>query len=629
MLTPMSRALRPLSLAVVVVLLPMAAAAQAPVAYRLSFPQPEHRWMQVEVTFTDVPEGVLQVRMSRSSPGRYALHEFAKNVYNVRVTDTAGTPLAVTRPNPHQWDVSAHTGTVRITYHVFGDRVDGTYLAIDGTHAHINMPAALMWARGLELRGATVRFEPPAGSSWRAATQLLPGADALTFSAPNLQYLMDSPTELSGFDLRTFQVTNAPGTPLFRLAVHHQGTDAELTSFAGDVQKVVAEARHVFGEYPAFEGNTYTFIADYLPSVSGDAMEHRNSTFLSSPSSIRNNRLGLLGSVAHEFFHVWNVERIRPRSLEPFNFEDANMSGELWLAEGFTNYYEWLTLIRAGLVQLEGYADNAAGTINTVTLGPGRLIRSAVEMSQFAPFVDAATSVDRTNFEDTYISYYTWGEAIGLALDLALRDRSNSAVTLDHFMRALWRKHGQPGGRLPGYVDNPYTLADARNTLAEVAGSAAFANDFFARYIEGHEVAEYPRLLARAGLILRPRSPGQGYAGDLRLQDVRGTVRVAAPVPFGSPAYVAGLERDDTIVSIGGAPASNAAEVERVIRSRRPGDSVPVVFERRGRQVTGMLRLVAEPTQELVPAEQAGQRLTPEQRRFRDAWLGSAARNAL
>jgi predicted metalloprotease with PDZ domain len=386
MLTPMPRALRRLSLAVLVVLLPIAAAAQGPVAYRLSFPEPEHRWMQVEVTFNDVPDGVLQVRMSRSSPGRYAMHEFAKNVYNVTVTDAAGTPLAVAHPNPHQWDVTGHSGNVRVTYRVFGDRVDGTYLAIDSTHAHINMPAALMWARGFELRGATVRFEPPAGASWKVATQLLPGPDSLTFAAPNLQYLMDSPSEFSGFGVRAFrigasegpplrtpagQVTNAAANPLFRVAVHHQGNDLELDTFARDVQKIVAEARHVFGEYPAFEGNTYTFIGDYIPWASGDAMEHRNSTFLSSPTSIRNNRIGLLGSVAHEFFHVWNVERVRPRSLEPFNFEDANMSSELWLAEGFTNYYEWLLLVRSGLVDLAGYAGNAAGTINTVTLGPG------------------------------------------------------------------------------------------------------------------------------------------------------------------------------------------------------------------------------------------------------------------
>jgi predicted metalloprotease with PDZ domain len=128
--------------------------AQAPVSYRLSFPEAAHHLMRVEVTFTGVPPGPLELRMSRASPGRYALHEFAKNVFDLRVTDAEGQPLAVTRPNPHQWDVAGHSGTVRVTYRVFGDRADGTYLAVDSSHAHINMPAPHVGPR-LERQPAT------------------------------------------------------------------------------------------------------------------------------------------------------------------------------------------------------------------------------------------------------------------------------------------------------------------------------------------------------------------------------------------------------------------------------------------------------------------------------------------
>jgi predicted metalloprotease with PDZ domain len=601
--------------------------AAAAIDYRLSFPEPAHRWMQVAITFGDLPAEPLQLRMSRSSPGRYAVHEFAKNVYDLNATDGEGHLLPLTRTSPNGWSVTEHFGTVRVTYRIFGDRIDGTYLAVDSTHAHINMPATLMWARGLELRPASVRFEPPAGAAWRVATQLFPGGDPLTFTAPNLQYLMDSPAEFSGFALRTFRIPGAPGDPLFRLAVHHDGTDAELDAFAGDVQKMVAEARNVFGEYPSFDANTYTFIGDYLPWASGDAMEHRNSTFLSNSSSIRANRASLLGSASHEFFHIWNVERIRPRSLEPFNFEDANMSGELWLAEGFTNYYEPLVLMRAGLMDLADYTSNAASVINTILLRPGRAVHTLEEMSQLAPFVDAATSIDRTNLDNTFISYYTWGEGVGLGLDLTLRDRSDGSITLDHFMRALWRKFGKPGGRLPGYVDNPYTIADARATLAEVAGDAAFASDFFARYVQGHEAVDYTRLLARAGLVLRPRAPRDGFIGELSLRDAPGGVRIVAAVPFDSPAYAAGLERDDTILSIGGMRPTGAAEMERLIQARRPGEAVPIVFERRGQQVTGSLQPIADPRLEIVAAEQTGATLSPMQRRFRAQWLSSPARN--
>jgi predicted metalloprotease with PDZ domain len=606
-----------------------AAFAQAPVAYRLTFPEPEHRWMQVELTLADLPAAPLELHMSRASPGRYALHEFAKNVFDVRVTDAAGGALTATHTTPHQWVVARHPSSVRVSYRVFGDRTDGTYLSVDTSHAHINMPAALMWVRGLEDRPITVRFEPPAGAAWRVATQLFPSNDAQTFTAPNLQYLMDSPSEFSAFSLRAFTVAEGSRTPTFRLAIHQEGDDAELDSFARDVEKIVREERGVYGELAPYDGGTYTFIADYLPSDNGDGMEHRNSTIITSSSSIRANRAGLLGTVSHEFFHSWNVERIRPKSLEPFNFDEANMSGELWLAEGFTNYYGPLVLQRAGLTQLAEYTATLASAINTVTFSPGRQVRTAEEMSQMAPFVDAAATIDRTDFDNTFISYYTWGESIALGLDLTLRERTDGKVTLDDFMRMMWDRFGKPGGRAPGYVDRPYTSADAKAVLAAVAGDAAFADDFFARYIQGHEVVNYARLLADAGLVLRPQSPQSGFAGELRLQDSPGGVRITAAVLSGSPAYQAGLDRDDVITAVGLTPATRAEEVEAAISATRPGMPLMVTYLHRGRgqPLTSTIRVIADPRLEVVPAERAGQVLTDTQRRFRDAWLRPHAGN--
>jgi predicted metalloprotease with PDZ domain len=276
---------------------------------------------------------------------------------------------------------------------------------------------------------------------------------------------------------------------------------------------------------------------------------------------------------------------------------------------------------------LEEFTAGMANTINTVMLSPGRTIRTAEEMSRFAPFVDDATSIDRTAFANTYISYYTWGEAIGLGLDLSLRARSNGKITLDHYMRALWEKHGKPGGRRPGYMDNPYTIADLKAALATVSGDAAFANDFFARYIQGHEVVDYVSLLDRAGLVLRPQSPSEGFAGQLVLRDGSGRARIEAPVPFGSPAYAAGLERDDAIVSIGGVEVTSAGDAGRLIRGAKPGSTVPIVFERRGQRVESTLRVIADPRVELIPGERVGRAPSAEQQRFRSAWLSSASGN--
>ena len=618
------RRLRPWSTVAMLLVVAPRAWAQAPLSYQFSFPEREHHLMQVEAMFPEVPSGTLQLRMSRSSPGRYAAHDFAKNVFDVRAVDDAGRALTITRPDPHGWDVTGHSGSVRVTYKVFGDRLDGTYLAVDGTHAHINMPAAVMWARGQERRTIQVRFERPAGTSWKVATQLMPGTDSYSFSAPNLQYLMDSPTEFSDFSQRTFTVSDQSRTPVFRFIAHHRGTEAELDALTRDVQSIVREALRVFGEYPPYENNTYTFLADYLPWAGGDAMEHRNSTVLTSTEQIRTGRAELLDSISHEFFHGWNVERIRPKSLEPFNLDDVNMSGELWLAEGFTNYYGPLVLKRAGLTNLRAFLQDLGGAIDAVIISPGRTLRTPIEMSQLAPFVDQAVANDRTNFDNTFISYYTWGSVIAMGLDLTLRDRTDGRATLDDFMRALWERYGKPGTRVPGYVETPYTLGDVKALLGSFTGDAAFANEFFAHYIEGHDVVEFDRLLKRAGIVMRRRTPGRGWAGDLRWQETPTGVRIVDDVPSGSPAYKAGLERDDVIVSIGSAKVTTPLELERAIAARKPGDSLTVTFERRGQRATATLMLTEDPHRELVAVEDAGQVLTEEQRRFRDRWLGSA-----
>jgi predicted metalloprotease with PDZ domain len=613
-------------LALLALLFASNAAAQDPIAYTVSFAAPEHHWAQVEIAFRQVPLGTLELRMSRSSPGRYALHEYAKNVFDVHAFDGGGRELTITRPNPYQWDVSGHDGHVRVLYKVYGDHVDGTYLAVDTTHAHMNMPATLLWARGMDARPARVTFAPPVGSRWIAATQLFPTSDPLTFTAPNFQYLMDSPTELSVQTIRSFTVRNSDGRRLtIRAAVHHDADSAAVDEYVAGAERIVHEAGAVFGEYPEFETGTYTFLGDYVPWGGSEGMEHRNSTVVAAAVSLRDERVRprVLTTVAHEFFHAWNVERIRPRSLEPFDFENANMSGELWLAEGFTQYYGTLLMHRAGLIPLQQAISSFAATINTVVHHPGRRFRSAVEMSRMAPFTDAARSVDPTNFSTTFISYYTYGNGIALALDLSLRDRSNGRLTLDDYMRAMWRAHGKPGGVAPGLVARPYTMEDARDRLAEVAGDREFANDFFAKYIEGREAADYVRLLARAGIMLRARTPGAAWIGDVQLGH---TLRLESLAPWGSPAYDAGLDQGDVITSLEGTTVTSLDQWRTALAAHKPGERVRVGYRRRdGASGTTILTLGDNPAFEAVPVETTGGTLTSQQQTFRDGWLGSKA----
>jgi predicted metalloprotease with PDZ domain len=620
------------------VLVAVPAWAQGPaVEYTLSFPAPAHRWMQVEIRFPNVPAGPLEVRMARTSPGRYALHEFAKNVFDVRAVNGRGQAISAARPDPHQWTFAAHDGTVVVSYKVFGDRTDGTYLGINDVHAHINAPAALMFARGWFERPARVRLMPPAGKPWRVATQLFPTADPLVFTAPNLHYLLDSPIDFSNFTLREFTVDdgrkrNGP-PPTIRIALTHDGTDAEADAYARDVERIVRETIPIFGELPDFETNTYTFLATYLPWASGDGMEHRNSTSLTSAGALRNpqQRQGLLGTVSHEFFHAWSMERIRSAGVEPFDFEQADMSDDLWLGEGFTSYFDSLILHRAGLLSLDAFANELAGAINAVTLGPGRQFRSPVDMSRLAPFVDAAASIDRTAWPNLFISYYTYGSVLGLGLDLSLRDRSDGTVsgtvTADRFMSALWATFGRPGQKAPGKVSTTYTIDGLKESLAKVSGDRAFTNDFFGKFVEGREMMDYPRLLARAGLVLRKRAAGSAFAGQVNLQPGGSALRVAGLVPWESPLYKAGVAQDDQLVSLGGVALSSAASWTEALARHQPGASVALRFVRRsGEAVDATIVLEEDPRMALIPVEKTGGTLTADQQRFRESWLGSQQR---
>ncbi len=573
--------------------------------------------MQVEVTFADVPAGTLQVLMSRTSPGRYAVHEFAKNVFDVHVDDGAGVPLRYERPNTSQWDVVAHSGAVRVRYKVFGDQVDGTFLGIDTTHAHINIPAALMWARGLEGRPVRVTFDGAPG--WKVATQLRPTSDPQTFTAPNLQYLVDSPAELSNFSLRTFRLDQE-----FRIALHHEGSEADADRFAAGVERLVREERAIFGELPAFEA-PYTFIADFVPHAASDGMEHRNSTILTSPVSLRtaDRQLDVLGTAAHEFFHSWNIERMRPRSLEPFKLDAPNPSGELWFGEGFTNYYEQLTMHRSGLWSIEHFTARLSDNLDMVVRSPARKYISAEDASRFGQFIDQASWSDPTNFDNSFLSYYEWGAAIGLGLDLSLRARTEGKVTLDDYMRRLWREFGRAKPAVEGAVARPYTMQDLRQTLADISGDRAFAGEFFDRYIQGREVVDYRQLLARAGLVLRKIRPGRPWIGPVEFDFSEGFPRISTATIEDTPAYAAGLDRGDHLLSLDGTAISAPGRLDELVQRRTPGDRLRMSIRRRGVTQDLTIAIEEDPRLQIVPVETTGRPPTPAERAFRDAWLGS------
>ncbi|MBD2722465.1 M61 family metallopeptidase [Hymenobacter armeniacus] len=596
-------------------------AAGPAVRYTVSFPNAVHHEAKVTATFAGLPAGPLRVRMARSSPGRYALHDFAKNVYYVVATDGANHPLPLNRPDPYSWEVTPATdGKVIFSYTLYGDLTDGTFAGIDQQHAHLNMPATLCYAAGLEERPAEVKFELPA--SWKVATQLRLGDDKTVYTAPNLQYLMDSPVSLGAQQVRSWQ----EGDQTIELAALYLGTSAELDAYARKVQKVVKEEKAIFGELPKFDFGRYTFIADYLSQATSDGMEHRNSTSLTSPRPLREeDGTRNLGTVAHEFFHSWNVERLRPRDLEPFDFQRVNMSDMLWLAEGFTQYYGRLALRRAKLIEDEEFFDDISGWVNQRQNSPGARYASAIDMSRQAAFTDGSGSTTPMNTVNTTLSYYTQGAGIALVLDMQLRQFHRTS--LDKVMQALWQEFGS---KQSNYAPaKPYTIRDVQRVVGEVSKDTVFAGRFFRQYIYGREMPRFSENLLVAGLAVIPtRVLGAALPRQVDFDD-EGRCIVAYNTQIGSGLYKAGIDRGDQLVVLDGKELKSPGDLDGVLRKHSPSDVVFVKVKTRGGvERTTQLILGEDPNVQVKPVDSVEKMVyTPAQKALREAWLASQASN--
>ncbi|QEM06361.1 M61 family metallopeptidase [Mucilaginibacter rubeus] len=598
---------------------------QKAIYYSISFPNAAHHEAEISMTIPQAPSGAFRVRMSRSSAGRYATHEFGKNIYNVKATDVDGKELPLTQIEGDVYEVGEHPAAVKVSYTLFGNWTDGTYASIDPSHAHLNMPATFMWVVGQDKRPLTFEFNDIDKYGWKVASQLKHEGSNV-YSAPNLQYMMDSPTELSNYNVSSWEVVNTDGKKeKINLTMHSDDGQGVIDNFGKMIQKLVLEEKAVFGELPTYDFGEYTFVSDVNPAVSGDGMEHRNSTSITIPApKVEGFENNLMGVYAHEYFHSWNVKRIRPKSLEPFNFEHANMSSELWFAEGFTQYYGELLLARAGFVTVDDYTKTIAGLVNQILNTPAAAKYSAAQMSRYSVFADAGVSIDPNNNVNDFTSYYTYGGAIALALDLRLRSDFN--MTLDDYMRAVWLSRGK--------VMKPYTIPDLQTDLGKVTNNPKFAADFFKRYINGTDKNNYEELLAKAGLVLRKVQPGKGWAGPLAVTPGRGRagqVRAAdaeglpilSSTTIGTPVYKAGLDAGDVILKVDGKDVKDQKGFSDIIADKKPGDKIMVNYKNRTGAHETTITLEENPNFEVVTFEKAGKQLSKEQETFRNNWLQS------
>jgi predicted metalloprotease with PDZ domain len=288
------------------------------------------------------------------------------------------------------------------------------------------------------------------------------------------------------------------------------------------------------------------------------------------------------------------------------------MSGELWIAEGFTQYYGPLLETRSGVTQANGFVRSLNGIVNTVTNAPGRRFYGPIGMSQQAPFTDAAVSIDPQNRANIFISYYTYGAGIALAIDLSLRSRGPH--TLDDFMRAMWQDFGKP--------QIPYTLDGARHALVTASGDSAWASDFWTRYVEGHELPDYPKLLANAGLLVRKAQAGAPWIGNVQGGGRGGPsnappLTITAPMLIGTPLYDAGLDQGDRVTAIDGKALTSDDDLRATIAAHKPGDKVMISFDGRAGHREASMTIQENPAVQVVTFEDAGMTPSDQQLAFR------------
>lgn len=598
----------------VVLLAVSAASAQGPnssaISFTVSMSKPWTHLLEVEMQI-QVPANLnvpneTNLIMPVWTPGSYLIREFERHVQDFAAMDANGKALDWSKVDKNTWRVGSRGARQwKVTYRVYANELTVRTNELNSDHAFWNNAALLMYPEGGLGKPSTLRVAP--ANNWKVATGLPPVAgQSNTFRAENFDVLYDSPVEVSNFKQIDFEVRGVP----HRIVIDGEG-NYDPERMRADVKKIVEAEVAMFGGVPYHD---YTFIL-HLRSNTGGGLEHLNSTALGFRRfnfATERGWQSFYGLVAHEFFHLWNVKRIRPDALGPFDYTKENYTRLLWVAEGVTDYYGYLMVRRAGLISDRGYLDALARRIEGVQNTPGRLAMSAEEAS-FNSWIKEYRPDE--NSVNSQISYYDKGEMLGLLLDLEIRRRTNSAKSLDDVLRTLYTDFFEKGRN--------YTPADFQKICESVAGASL--DDFFARYVRGREELPYNQFVNAAGLRLEQMgvaagevsAPMKGFLGA-ELDD-RSDLVLIQNVKVGTPAYEQGLNAKDEIIALDGAKA-NKDTFEAMIAARRPGEIVHITVFRNDDLRTFDIKLGGrvDAPYKLSPL----QSVSDQQRRAYQNWMG-------
>ena len=500
------------------------------IAYRILMIHRELHLFDVEVKVSGFKGvGYVDFQMPRWAPGRYAVFDFAKNVQEESALgrcaegERCGSKgYRVERLDTQTWRVAAPGDEISFSYRVFADDLSGTFSQLDTRHANFNGGSVFVYVVGHKQDAVTLEVGAPAG--WKVINGRSTRPDQTEFSFPNYDELIDTPTEVApDFTVQTFDVDGRA----YRVVVHSFGDEGgNRGELVKAVERVVRAEVALMGA-PEFE--QYTFLFHFDPTARrGDGMEHLNSTQIveTGPLSERSILEDAIGTASHEFFHVWNVKRLRPVGLGPWDFTRPLVTQGLWIAEGFTNYYGKLSLRRSGLWDDRQLFDSYAGAIGVIENSQGSRLTSAVESSILAPFIDRATHDQRTNTQNTLVSYYPKGETLALPLDLIIRGRSKGRASLDEVMRRAYEEFYLKSPNDSYYLKGRgYTVDEFQRLASRVADYDL--SQFFDLHVYGTSPPPYDEALAYVGLrLVRTQEPRATGANETAAPEPRTVYRI-------------------------------------------------------------------------------------------------------
>lgn len=533
------------------------------ISYELSMPEPHTHYFEVTISVKGWDKPSADLKMATWTPGSYLIREYAKNVEGVAARSVSGVMLATDKINKNTWRIETNgIKDFTFNYKVYAFELTVRNAFVDASHAYLNPAAVFMVVAGKESQATTLTIKPHTSFKKISTALVLKPGTTYEYQVPDWDTFVDSPIEIGNHD--TFSFT-AAGVP-HEVAIYGGG-NYDQARLKKDMAKIVETATAIFGEHPC---DHYVFIVHNIPNGSG-GLEHKYSTTLqANPFGYQDERsyANFMGLVAHEYFHLWNVKRLRPAALGPFNYDEENYTHSLWVAEGITSYYDDHILLRAGLIGVDRYLEIVASTFGAIDNTPGSKVQTLAE-SSFDAWIKYYRPNENSN--NATVGYYTKGACVGILLDLKIRTATSGRKSLDDVMKLMYDRYYKKAGR-------GYTEAEFEKAAAEVAGIKL--DDFFDTMLRSTTKLDLKAALSEVGLDVKDQNASRNDAwlgANLNNQNGRWVI---SSVIRNSPAWHDGLSVNDEVIGLNDYRLTS--DWSEILRIFRPGDKIKVLVARAG-----------------------------------------------